>query len=169
MHRAGLSACQVAMQSSLKDASGQRPKNGFQPLPNSHDYMHPALPLTHAFLLLLLTLQQSQPASLTSDWCMPIGRDSPAFPSDTPSHSSGQGQSYHQSVSEAPSQSRDSGQAPDDGQAEDLVSDVQSRAQDASQSAVIAGQEQQQKVLHCPLLSHHPAPSSTCHIVSRAF
>lgn len=76
------------------------------------------------------------------------GRDSPAFPSDSPSHSSVQGQSYHQSVSEAPSQSRDSGQAPDDGQAEDLVSDVHSRAQEASQSAVIAGQEQQQKLQH---------------------
>ncbi|KAL0047113.1 hypothetical protein WJX82_006948 [Trebouxia sp. C0006] len=76
------------------------------------------------------------------------GRDSPAFPSDSPSHSSAQGQSYHQSVSEAPSQSRDSGQAPDDGQAEDLVSDVQSRAREASQSAVIAGQEQQQKLQH---------------------
>ncbi|DBA77736.1 TPA: hypothetical protein ACH3X2_008429 [Trebouxia sp. C0005] len=76
------------------------------------------------------------------------GRDSPALPSDSPSHSSGQGQSYHQSGSEAPSQSRHSGQAPDDGQAEDLVSDVQSRAQEASQSAVIAGQEQQQKLQH---------------------
>ena len=100
---------------------------------------------------------------------MPIGRDSPAFPSDSPSHSSAQGQSYHQSVSEAPSQTRDSGQAPDDGQAEDLVSDVQSRAREASQLAVIAGQEQQQKVLHCPLLRHHPASSSTFHIVPRAF
>ena len=93
---------------------------------------------------------------------MSVGRDSPAFPSDSPSHSSAQGQSYHQSVSEAPSQSRDSGQAPDDGQAEDLVSDVQSRAREASQSAVVAaaaGQEQQQKVLPCPLLSH---PASIC-------
>ncbi len=99
---------------------------------------------------------------------MSAGRDSPAFPSDSPSHSSAQGQSYHQSVSEAPSQSRDSGQAPDDGQAEDLVSDVQSRAREASQSAVIAGQEQQQKVLHCPLLSHHLAASHTCCIVCRA-
>lgn len=98
---------------------------------------------------------------------MSEGRDSPALPSDSPSHSSGQGQSYHQSGSEAPSQSRHSGQAPDDGQAEDLVSDVQSRAQEASQSAVIAGQEQQQKVPHCPLLSHRPAPSRTCQIVSR--
>ncbi len=100
---------------------------------------------------------------------MSVGRDSPAFPSDSPSHSSAQGQSYHQSVSEAPSQSQDSGQAPDDGQAEDLVSDVQSRAREASQSAVIAGQEQQQKVLHCPLLRHHPVSSSTFHIVPRAF
>jgi hypothetical protein len=100
---------------------------------------------------------------------MSVGRDSPAFPSDSPTHSSAQGQSYHQSVSEAPSQSRDSGQAPDDGQAEDLVSDVQSRAQEASQSAVNAGQEQQQKVLHCPLLRHHAASSSTFHIVPRAF
>lgn len=45
--------------------------------------------------------------------------------------------------------SQDLGENQEDGQAEDLVSDVQSRAREASQSAVIAGQEQQQKVLCC--------------------
>ncbi len=165
MHRAKVSVRQVAMrQRMLLDRC---PKMAFLPLPNSPDQMHIALPLTHASLLLLPTLLQSQPRHLSGP--MSAGRDSPAFPSDSPSHSSAQGQSYHQSISEAPSQSRDSGQAPEDGQAEDLVSDVQSRAREASQSAVIAGQEQQQKVLHRRLLSHHPAPSCTCHIASRTF
>ncbi|DBB00997.1 TPA: hypothetical protein ACH3X1_000902 [Trebouxia sp. C0004] len=85
------------------------------------------------------------------------GRDSPAFQSDSPSHSSAQGQSCHQSVSEAPSQCRDSGQAEDDGQAEGLVTDVQSRAQEASQSGVIAGQEQQQKAHHAAAAYKKPA------------
>ena len=45
----------------------------------------------------------------------------------------------------------------DDGQAEDLVSDVHLRAQNASQAAVAAGEEQQQKV-GCPKPS-----TSACH------
>lgn len=80
---------------------------------------------------------------------LPAGRDSPGFRSASPGHSSAQDQSYHQSVSEAPGMSQDLGEDQEDGQAEDLVSDVQSRAREASQSAVIAGQEQQQKVLCC--------------------
>ena len=80
---------------------------------------------------------------------LPAGRDSPGFRSASPGHSSAQDQSYHQSASEAPGMSQDLGENQEDGQAEDLVSDVQSRAREASQSAVIAGQEQQQKVLCC--------------------
>lgn len=40
-------------------------------------------------------------------------------------------------------------EAQDDGQAEDLVSDVHLRAQSASQAAVAAGLDQQQKVQPC--------------------
>lgn len=49
--------------------------------------------------------------------------------------------------SSGPGRSSDGiGEGLDDGQAEDLVSDGHQRAQSASQAAVAAGQEQQQKV-----------------------
>ena len=91
--------------------------------------------------------------------CLPcfVGRDSPDFRSDSIGHSS----PGHQGPSQASgsvSQYNASGQngvreSQDDGQAEDLVSDVHLRAQAASQAAVVAGQEQQQKVpAHSPVL-----------------
>ena len=49
----------------------------------------------------------------------------------------------------------------DDGQAEDLVSDVHLRAQTASQAAVAAGQEQQQKV-SCPNTSSSAFVTTGC-------
>ena len=66
------------------------------------------------------------------------------------------------------------GQVQEDGAAEDLVSDVHQRAQSASQAAVAAGQEQQQKVhalptcfslshsyiVLCSPLPHSPLPLS---------
>ena len=72
------------------------------------------------------------------------------FRADSPAQSSGQnGQnphSHHRGISDTTGYSQDLGGEEDDGQAEDLVSDVHQQAQQASQSAVLAGQEQQQKV-----------------------
>ena len=72
------------------------------------------------------------------------------FRSDSPAQSSGQNPHSHQrglSDTTGYSQSQGLSGEEDDGQAEDLVSDVHQQAQQASQSAVLAGQEQQQKVI----------------------
>lgn len=86
------------------------------------------------------------------------GRDSPNFRSDSLGHSStghlGQSQaSGPVSQYSGPGTSQNGVRGfQEDEQAEDLVSDVHLRAQSASQAAVVAGQEQQQKVI-APALS----------------
>ena len=81
-----------------------------------------------------------------------VGRDSPDFRSESIGHSNPDHQGHSQAsglVSQyhGPGYSQNSiRESQDDGQAEDLVSDVHLRAQNASQAAVAAGQEQQQKV-----------------------
>ena len=73
------------------------------------------------------------------------GRDSPDLRSDSMGRSSPDPHALAPaSQPTGPSRSQDG--LEDDGQAEDLVSDVQLRAQSASLAAVAAGQEQQLKV-----------------------
>lgn len=77
------------------------------------------------------------------------GRDSPDFRSESISpdhqgHAQASGLvSHHNGLGYSQNGMRES---QDDGQAEDLVSDVHLRAQSASQAAVAAGLDQQQKV-----------------------
>jgi len=87
-----------------------------------------------------------------------LGQSSAQDNSGSFGHTSAQHQSHQHSPSQAPNPNQDLGETQDDGQAEDLVSDVHLRAQQASQAAVVAGQEQQQNVLSCTL--SHTSPCS---------